>query len=50
MILHISSLIVDDTYTNHHKIIRHSNLNVSLIYSRGLEISELREEDMSSMV
>jgi len=22
MILHISSLIVDDTYTNHHKIIR----------------------------
>jgi hypothetical protein len=41
----ILQLIQNKTF-RHSGSMRHSSINVSLTYLRGLEIAELREEDM----
>jgi hypothetical protein len=42
-------LLINQTIGDLHKLQRamgHSSLNVSLTYLRGLEVAELKEEDM----
>jgi len=41
--------VIIHSITNLQKAMRHSFINVSLTYLRGLELTELKEEDMPNI-